>query len=108
MLDNAAHVIDVVVSETGKTREDAQLTDLGYTVTALGFWAKYAERYLADERVPAWGTPRRSARSSSIRYEPVGVVGVIGPWNYPIVNSFGDCIPALMAGQRGRCSSRAR
>jgi acyl-CoA reductase-like NAD-dependent aldehyde dehydrogenase len=33
-----------------------------------------------------------------IRYVPVGVVGVIGPWNYPIANSFGDCIPALMAG----------
>ncbi len=33
-----------------------------------------------------------------IRYVPVGLVGVIGPWNYPITNSFGDCIPALMAG----------
>ena len=33
-----------------------------------------------------------------IRYAPVGLVGVIGPWNYPIANSFGDCIPALMAG----------
>ena len=29
---------------------------------------------------------------------PMGVVGVIGPWNYPLTNSFGDCIPALMAG----------
>ena len=34
MLDHAAGVIDTVVSETGKTREDAQLTDLGYTVAA--------------------------------------------------------------------------
>jgi len=33
-----------------------------------------------------------------IRYAPVGLVGVIGPWNYPIANSFGDCIPAMMAG----------
>ncbi len=98
MLDNAAHVIDVVVSETGKTREDAQLTDLGYTVTALGFWARYAERYLADERVPAWGSPASFGKKLVVRYEPVGLVGVIGPWNFPIVNSFGDCIPALMAG----------
>jgi acyl-CoA reductase-like NAD-dependent aldehyde dehydrogenase len=29
---------------------------------------------------------------------PVGVVGVIGPWNYPLTNSFGDCIPAIAAG----------
>ena len=33
-----------------------------------------------------------------IRYAPIGVVGVIGPWNFPIANSFGDCIPALAAG----------
>ena len=33
-----------------------------------------------------------------MRYAPVGVVGVIGPWNYPLTNSFGDCIPALAAG----------
>jgi acyl-CoA reductase-like NAD-dependent aldehyde dehydrogenase len=33
-----------------------------------------------------------------VRHRPYGVVGVIGPWNYPLTNSFGDCIPALMAG----------
>ncbi len=33
-----------------------------------------------------------------MRYAPLGVVGVIGPWNYPLNNSFGDCIPALAAG----------
>ena len=33
-----------------------------------------------------------------VRHAPVGVVGVIGPWNYPLTNSFGDCIPALAAG----------
>ena len=33
-----------------------------------------------------------------VRYAPLGVIGVIGPWNYPLNNSFGDCIPALAAG----------
>ena len=33
-----------------------------------------------------------------VRYEPLGLIGVIGPWNYPLTNSFGDCIPALLAG----------
>ena len=37
-------------------------------------------------------------RKLIVRYAPVGVVGVIGPWNYPLTNSFGDCIPALAAG----------
>ena len=98
MLDNAERVIDVVVSESGKTHEDAQLADFGYTVSALGFWAKEAPKYLADERVPSWNNPVAAGKKLVIRYAPVGVVGVIGPWNYPIANSFGDCIPALAAG----------
>jgi acyl-CoA reductase-like NAD-dependent aldehyde dehydrogenase len=98
MLDNGDRVIDVVVSETGKTHEDAQLTDLGYTVSALGFWAKEAPKYLADERVPSWNNPLAAGKKLVIRYAPIGVVGVIGPWNFPIANSFGDCIPALAAG----------
>src|ERR1700759_3344752 len=98
MLDNADRVLDSVVRESGKTYEDAHLADLGYTVTALGFWAKEAAKYLADERVPSWNNPVAAGKKLVIRYVPVGVVGVIGPWNYPIANSFGDCIPALMAG----------
>jgi acyl-CoA reductase-like NAD-dependent aldehyde dehydrogenase len=98
MLDNAERVLDSVVAETGKTYEDAQLADLGLTVTALGFWAKESAKYLADERVPSWNNPVAAGKKLVVRYVPLGVVGVIGPWNYPIVNSFGDCIPALMAG----------
>jgi acyl-CoA reductase-like NAD-dependent aldehyde dehydrogenase len=98
MLDHADRVLDAVVSETGKTYEDAQLADLGYTASALGFWAKEGPKYLADERVPSWNNPVAAGKKLIIRYIPLGVVGVIGPWNYPIANSFGDCIPALMAG----------
>ena len=93
MLDNPDRVIDTVVAETGKTHEDAQLADFGHTMTALGFWAKEAARYLADERVPSWNNPLAAGKKLIIRYVPVGLVGVIGPWNYPIANSFGDCIP---------------
>jgi acyl-CoA reductase-like NAD-dependent aldehyde dehydrogenase len=98
MLDNADRVIDVVASETGKTVEDVQLVDLGYTVSALGFWAKQGPKYLADERVASWKNPTTLGRKLVIRYAPLGVVGVIGPWNFPISNSFGDAIPALVAG----------
>jgi acyl-CoA reductase-like NAD-dependent aldehyde dehydrogenase len=98
MVDNADRVIETVVQESGKTHEDAQLTDHGYTVSALGFWAKEGPKYLADERVPSWNNPVAVGKKLTLRYVPLGLVGVIGPWNYPIVNSFGDCIPALMAG----------
>jgi acyl-CoA reductase-like NAD-dependent aldehyde dehydrogenase len=98
MVDNIERIIDVVSSESGKTHEDAQLADYGYTLAALGFWAKQAPRYLDDEHVPSWNNPIVAGKKLIIRYAPIGVVGVIGPWNYPIANSFGDCIPALAAG----------
>jgi acyl-CoA reductase-like NAD-dependent aldehyde dehydrogenase len=37
-------------------------------------------------------------RKLLIRYQPRGVIGVIGPWNYPLTNCFGDGIAALAAG----------
>jgi len=98
MVDNIDRIVDVVVSETGKTYEDVQIADYGYTVQALGFWAKEAAKYLEDEHVPSWNNPIVAGKKLIVRYAPVGVVGVIGPWNYPIANSFGDCIPALAAG----------
>jgi acyl-CoA reductase-like NAD-dependent aldehyde dehydrogenase len=98
MLDNIERAIATVVEETGKTYEDAQLTDCGYVVQALGFWAKQAEHYLADERGRAWGNPAIAGKRLVVRHEPLGLVGVIGPWNFPLLNGFGDCIPALMAG----------
>ena len=64
---------------------------------ALEFWAKQAPAYLADEEIDS-ASPLVRGRKLVVRYAPLGVVGVIGPWNYPLKNSFGDCIPALAAG----------
>src|SRR3954453_928574 len=97
VVDNAGRIVDTVVSETGKTFEDAQLAEVAYAAHAFGFWAKKAAEYLADEKVHS-SNPFVLGRKLVIRYRPVGVVGIIGPWNYPLTNSFGDAIPALAAG----------
>jgi acyl-CoA reductase-like NAD-dependent aldehyde dehydrogenase len=95
--DNVDRVTRTIVAETGKSYEDAQLAEVGYGAAALGFWAKRAPRYLAEERVRTV-SPFVLGRRLKVRYQPLGVVGVIGPWNYPLTNSFGDAIPALAAG----------
>jgi acyl-CoA reductase-like NAD-dependent aldehyde dehydrogenase len=95
--DHADRIIQTIVSETGKTAEDAQVAEIAYAAGAFGFWAKHAEDYLADERIRS-GNPFVFGRKLMLRYRPVGVVGVIGPWNFPLTNSFGDCIPAMAAG----------
>ncbi|ADB49537.1 Aldehyde dehydrogenase (NAD(+)) [Conexibacter woesei DSM 14684] len=95
--DNAERIIATIVSETGKTYEDAQLAEIMYAAAAFGFWAKEAPAFLADEPMKS-ANPLVKGKKLVVRYRPVGVVGVIGPWNFPLTNSFGDCIPALAAG----------
>jgi acyl-CoA reductase-like NAD-dependent aldehyde dehydrogenase len=97
LMDNSERVIDTIVSETGKTWEDAQLAEIAYAGGAFGFWAEHAPEYLADERVKS-SQILVKGKKLLLRYRPLGLVGVIGPWNYPLTNSFGDCIPALAAG----------
>lgn len=97
VMDNSDRIVRTIVSETGKTYEDATLAEIGYAGNAFGFWAKNAPEYLADERVKSSQLLVKGKRIM-LRYRPLGLVGVIGPWNYPLVNSVGDCIPALAAG----------
>jgi acyl-CoA reductase-like NAD-dependent aldehyde dehydrogenase len=97
LMDNAERVVETIVSETGKTYEDAQLAEIGYAGNAFGFWAKQGPRYLADESVKS-SQVLVKGKKLILRHQPLGLIGVIGPWNYPLTNSFGDCIPALMAG----------
>jgi len=95
--DHRDRIVETIVSETGKTHDDALLNEIIYAATAFGFWAKHAPSYLADEKVRS-ANPLVAGRKLVVRYRPLGVIGVIGPWNYPLTNSFGDCIPALAAG----------
>jgi acyl-CoA reductase-like NAD-dependent aldehyde dehydrogenase len=97
LVQNRERMIQTIVDETGKTPEDAQLAEIFFVADSLGFWAKKASSYLKDERVRSH-SPLLLGKKLMLRYRPRGVVGVIGPWNYPVANCFGDAIPALMAG----------
>ena len=87
--------LDVIVSETGKPREEAQATEILAACDALQFYAKRASRILADRSVPLHLMKTKKLR---ISYRPLGVVGIITPWNFPFLLALNPTVQALMAG----------
>jgi succinate-semialdehyde dehydrogenase/glutarate-semialdehyde dehydrogenase len=67
------------------------------TIDALHWIARAGVEILADEKIPM---PQLflKTKHSAFTYEPLGVIGVISPWNYPWSIPFGEVAIALMAG----------
>jgi succinate-semialdehyde dehydrogenase / glutarate-semialdehyde dehydrogenase len=80
--------------EMGKTLRSA-VDEAVKCAWACRFYAQNAERFLADEIIET------TARKSYIRYQPMGVILVIMPWNYPFWQVFRFIAPGLMAGNVG-------
>ncbi|GAA5157371.1 aldehyde dehydrogenase family protein [Pseudonocardia eucalypti] len=86
---------DAVSAETGKPRDDARL-ELVLAVDHLAWAARNARRVLGRRKVGAGLL--MSNQSATLAYPPFGVVGVIGPWNYPVFTPMGSIAYALAAG----------
>jgi len=97
LLDEIDEVAELLVREQGKPRTEAYTMELLPTIDALRWCAKAGQKLLAPEKVrmtQAFALTKRAHFS----YEPIGVVGVIAPWNYPWSIPFGEVAIALMAG----------
>jgi acyl-CoA reductase-like NAD-dependent aldehyde dehydrogenase len=97
LLDDIDEIAELLVNEQGKPRVEAYTMELLPTVDALHWCAKAGPKILADERV-RMSQAFLISKKGRFTYEPIGVVGVISPWNYPWSIPFGEVAIALMAG----------
>ncbi len=91
----AAQLADVVHRETGKPHSDAML-EVALTVDHLAWAAKHAPKALGRRKMSSG--PLMANQASTLEYLPLGVIGVIGPWNYPVFTPMGSIGYALAAG----------
>jgi acyl-CoA reductase-like NAD-dependent aldehyde dehydrogenase len=96
ILDHQDELDDRMQEESGKVRADAAL-EAFYVLDAINFWCARGPGFLADESVTPH-VPLLRHRRAKIVYRPFPVAGIISPWNFPLILSIGDGVPALVAG----------
>ncbi len=89
--------IDVIVREGPKPRMDVIQMEIYSVCDALDYYAKATASFLETKKVVLHGA-MASIKEMYIIYKPMGVVGIISPWNGPFVLSIIPAIQALMAG----------
>jgi succinate-semialdehyde dehydrogenase / glutarate-semialdehyde dehydrogenase len=102
MMTKAAEILEaekdacgrLMTQEMGKTLKSA-VAEAAKCATACRYYAENAEHFLADEVVPT------TATKSLVRYQPIGPVLAVMPWNFPFWQVFRFAAPALMAGNVG-------
>ncbi|MFF0245701.1 NADP-dependent succinic semialdehyde dehydrogenase [Streptosporangium sandarakinum] len=90
-------VARLMTTEMGKTLAAAR-AEVAKCVKGMRYYAEHAEEFLADEPADA---PAVGARRAYSRYQPLGPVLAVMPWNFPLWQAIRFAAPALMAGNVG-------
>lgn len=97
LIDDQERLADILTSESGKPRGEVFGNELFYLCDVVGFWAKNAGKFLEPEKIRPHLLMFKTKKVIS-EHHPMGVIGIISPWNFPLVLTAGDAMPALMAG----------
>ncbi|HMJ53894.1 MAG TPA: aldehyde dehydrogenase family protein [Polyangiaceae bacterium] len=95
LLARQEEFIDVIVRETGRSRMETIMMEIFPACDSLFYYGKRAKKILADKRVPLHLLRNKKM---VMTYRPLGVIGIITPWNGPFILSLNPTVQALMAG----------
>ena len=97
VFEKQEEIMDTVVRETGKARTDAYTMEVFSSCDSLCYYGKNAKKFLRSQKHRPHGMLGFLKRVEWI-YRPLGVVGIITPWNGPFVLALNQGCQALMAG----------
>jgi succinate-semialdehyde dehydrogenase/glutarate-semialdehyde dehydrogenase len=95
IVDRAEELVELLSAECGKPRQEALVHEVMVIADLATYYAKRATKILAPREIDLHLFKHRR---SYVHYAPRGVIGVISPWNFPLVIPVGDAIAALIAG----------
>jgi succinate-semialdehyde dehydrogenase/glutarate-semialdehyde dehydrogenase len=97
VLAQVDEIAALISRETGKPRAEATSMEVVPTLDLMHYFARNAAALLNRQKVGI-GQYELMGRSSYIVYKPLGVVGIISPWNFPWATPLDEVVMALMAG----------
>jgi acyl-CoA reductase-like NAD-dependent aldehyde dehydrogenase len=95
---------DAIVRESGKPRAEALFADVFISLDTASYFAKHGAESLRPEAVSHHNTAAK-AKLGLVFHEPLGVIGIISSWNYPLAIPLGQIIAGLAAGNAVLCKT---
>jgi acyl-CoA reductase-like NAD-dependent aldehyde dehydrogenase len=97
LLERADGFARLITLEMGRPYVESVVMELEASVDLVGYYAGHAPKFLRDRNVPLHNIFFKR-RKSRVHFEPLGVLGVIAPWNWPLLIPLGFIAPGLLAG----------
>jgi acyl-CoA reductase-like NAD-dependent aldehyde dehydrogenase len=97
LFEHRGDMAALITRESGKPLAESVLTDVAVTLDFLRFYLRHSRAMLRPRRI-RMGNVAFLGKRGRLYWDPLGVVAVISPWNYPLLLPFGEIIPALIAG----------
>ncbi|MDQ2938325.1 MAG: aldehyde dehydrogenase family protein, partial [Acidobacteriota bacterium] len=97
MLSERAEIAQLISRETGKPATEALSMEIVPTLDAMHYFAHASENLLRPQKIDI-GQYGLMGRSSHVQFKPLGVIGIISPWNFPLATPADEVVMSLMAG----------
>jgi len=95
LADRADELVETLTRECGKPRHEALVQEVTTLLDIIGWFCKHAPDTLATQHL---ALHLMKHRTSEVHFVPRGVVGVVSPWNFPLVIPMGSVVEALLGG----------
>ncbi len=104
ILSSRDALADAIVQESGKPRAEALFADVFVALDTAEYFGVNADRMLQPEALSHHNLAAKG-KSGTLTYEPLGVIGMISSWNYPLAIPVSQIIPAIVAGNAVVCKT---
>ena len=88
---------DMITREMGRPKVESKVLEISASLDVMDYYARHARRFLDTRSVPLHNLFFKF-RSSRLHIQPLGVLGIITPWNWPLLIPLGCVVPALVSG----------